>query len=147
MASPSAEFTDDEVKEFEITRMTEEVRIGDRLLPLEEGILDAYFQPKAPDVDVENAFMVAVDTGVTQIGQMNIVTINRGDREGLEVGDVLAIYQTGESVLDPVRGDAVKLPDVRAGVLMLFAVYEKASYGLVLTANRPLAVGDKVKNP
>ena len=41
----------------------------------------------------------------------------------------------------------VALPDVRAGVLMLFSVYEKASYGLVLTATRPLAVGDKVKNP
>ena len=41
----------------------------------------------------------------------------------------------------------VTLPDVRAGVLMIFAVYEKASYALVLTATRPLSVGDKVKNP
>jgi len=39
------------------------------------------------------------------------------------------------------------LPDVRAGVVMIFAAYEKASYGLVLSASRPLSVGDKVKNP
>jgi len=141
------EANEQQVAEFEITRITEEVRIGDRLLPLEEGILDAYFQPKAPDVDVEDAYMVAVASGVTQIGQMNIVTINRGEREGLETGDVLAIYQTGEVVQDPVTQEMVSLPDVRAGVVMLFSVYEKAAYGLVLTASRPLAVGDKVKNP
>ena len=147
LASVDAEFLDAEVKEFEVTRITEEVRIGDRLIPVEEGILDAYFQPKSPDADIEDGFMVAVDGGVTQIGQMDIVTINRGKREGLGVGDVLAIYQTGEVVIDPIAGDAVSLPDARAGVLMIFAAYEKASYGLVLSASRPLSVGDKVKNP
>jgi len=147
MQQQDMEANEQQVAEFEITRITEEVRIGDRLLPLEEGILDAYFQPKAPDVDVEDAYMVAVASGVTQIGQMNIVTINRGEREGLETGDVLAIYQTGEVVQDPVTQEMVSLPDVRAGVVMLFSVYEKAAYGLVLTASRPLAVGDKVKNP
>ena len=139
--------TPEGVKELEITRMTEEIRIGDRLIPLEEGILDAFFQPKAPDVEVENGYMVAVASGVTQVGPMNIVTINRGSREGVELGDVLAIYQTGEVVSDPINQEMVALPDVRAGLLMLFAVYEKASYGLVLSATRPLEVGDKVKNP
>jgi nucleoid-associated protein YgaU len=143
--SADAEPTD--VRELEITRVAEEVRIGDRLLPLEEGALEAYFQPRAPEVDVEGAYMIGVASGVTQIGQMNIVTVNRGDREGLAVGDVLAIYQTGQVVEDPVTKKMVALPDVRAGVLMLFAVYEKASFGLVLTASRPLAVGDKLKNP
>ncbi len=135
------------VKTFEVTRITEEVRIGDRLLTAEEGVVDAYFQPRAPTVQIENGFMIAVNGGVTQIGQMNIVTINRGSREGLVAGDVLAIYQTGATVIDPVKGDKVTLPDVRAGVLMLFSVYEKASFGLVLSAKRALAVGDKVKNP
>ncbi len=144
---PEQVLTPEMVKELEITRMTEEIRIGDRLIPLEEGILDAFFQPKAPDVEIENGFMVAVASGVTQVGPMNIVTINRGSREGVELGDVLAIYQTGEIVNHPVTKEMVSLPDVRAGVLMLFAVYEKASYGLVLSATRPLEVGDKVKNP
>ena len=30
---------------------------------------------------------------------------------------------------------------------MLFSIYEKASYALVLKASRPLAIGDKVKIP
>lgn len=147
--SPSApaDAEQSDVQELEITRVAEEVRIGDRLLPLEEGALDAYFQPRAPEVEVEGAYMIGVASGVTQIGHMNIVTVNRGDREGLAVGDVLAIHQTGQVVEDPVTKEMVALPDVRAGVLMLFAVYDKASFGLVLTASRPLAVGDKLKNP
>ncbi|MDG1065326.1 MAG: LysM domain-containing protein [Luminiphilus sp.] len=147
LTSPTTEAPSDAVKEFEITRMTEEIRIGDRLIPLQTGIMDSFFQPKSPGVEIEDGFMVAVSSGVTQIGPMNIVTINRGDREALMVGDVLAIYQTGEVVQDPLKQEMVSLPDVRAGVLMVFAVYEKASFGLVLTATRPLAVGDKVRNP
>ena len=65
----------------------------------------------------------------------------------LAIGDVLAIYQTGEVVRDPILDESVALPDVRAGLLMVFAVYEKASFALVLKASRPLSVGDKVKNP
>jgi hypothetical protein len=123
------------------------VRITDRLMPLEERILDATFQPRAPDEPVEDAFMIAVDGGVTQIGTTDIVVINRGAREGLEVGQVLAIYQAGQLVFDEISNTNVLLPDVRAGLAMIFEVAEKASYALVLKANRPLKVMDKVKNP
>ncbi|MEM1403922.1 MAG: LysM peptidoglycan-binding domain-containing protein [Pseudomonadota bacterium] len=137
----------DPVVELEITRVTEEVRITDRLLPLEERILDATFQPRAPSDPVEDAFMIAVDGGVSQIGTTDIVVINKGAREGMEVGNVLAIYQTGAVVFDEVARNNVQLPDERAGLAMIFEVAEKASYALVLKANRPLKVMDKVKNP
>ena len=39
------------------------------------------------------------------------------------------------------------LPDIKAGVLMVFSVYERASFGLVLEATKPLSVGDGVRNP
>lgn len=138
---------DADVTTLEVTRITEEVRVGDRLLPLEEGVFATDYQPKPPSTTVSDAFMVSVDQGVSQIGSLSIVTLNRGDREGIEVGDVLAIYQAGPLLKDTVEGGQVRLPDVRAGVLMIFSVYEKASYGLVLKANRPLAVGDRVENP
>jgi hypothetical protein len=41
----------------------------------------------------------------------------------------------------------VRLPDTRAGVLMVFSVYDRASFGLVLEATKPLSVGDKLSNP
>lgn len=138
---------EDEVVELEVTRVTEEVRIEDRLLPNEDKVLDATFHPRAPDEEIVDGFMIAVDGGVSQIGPLDIVVLNRGKREGLEVGHVLAIYQSGQVVHDKVRGDNVALPDVRAGLALVFEVFEKASYAIVLKTNRPLKVMDKVKNP
>ena len=138
---------EDAVTELEVTRITEEVRIGDRLLPMEERILDATFQPRAPAVEVEDGFMIAVDGGVSQIGTTDIVVLNKGKRDGLEIGQVLAIYQSGEMVFDKVAQENVQLPDTRAGLAMVFEAFEKASYALVLKASRPLKIMDKVKNP
>lgn len=137
----------DEVKELEVTRVTEEVRIADRLLPNEERVLDATFYPRAPEHEIVDGYMIAVDGGVTQIGTTDIVVLNRGQREGMRIGDVLAIYQAGELVFDEVARNNVRLPDVRAGLAMVFETAEKASYAIVLKASHPLKVGDKVKNP
>ena len=137
----------EEVKELEVTRVTEEVRISDRLMPMEERILDSSFQPRAPSAAVDDGFMIAVDGGVSQIGTMDIVVLNKGQRDGLEIGNVLAIYQAGEQVFDEVARENVRLPDVRAGLAMVFESFEKASYAIVLKANRPLKILDKVKNP
>ncbi|TGD72816.1 LysM peptidoglycan-binding domain-containing protein [Mangrovimicrobium sediminis] len=135
------------IPELEITRVTEEVRVADRLIPLPERVIDSTFYPSAPATTLEDAYMIAVDGGVTQIGSTDIVVINKGLRDGLVIGNVLAVYQAGELVLDQVAEENVRLPDVRAGMAMVFEVYEKASYALILKANRPLKVMDKVKNP
>jgi len=130
-----------------VTEMREEIRIGDRMLPVTEAALDTVFQPQAPSTSIDNAFMIAVAGGVTQIGVLDIVVINKGERDALRVGDVLAIDQAGQEVKDPISEKMVRLPDTRAGVLMVFAVYDRASFGLVLEATRALRVGDKLVNP
>ena len=130
-----------------VTEMREEIRIGDRMLPVTEAALDTVFQPQAPSTSVDNAFMIAVAGGVTQIGVLDIVVINKGERDALRVGDVLAIDQAGQEVKDPISAKMVRLPDTRAGVLMVIAVYDRASFGLVLEATRALRVGDKLVNP
>lgn len=136
-----------DVTELEVNRVTGEVRIADRLLPLAERVIDATFQPRAPERAIEGGLMIAVDGGVTQIGPMDIVVLNKGERDGLEVGHVLAIYQAGELVFDQVAEENILLPDVRAGLAMVFETFEKASYAIVLKSNRTLKVLDKVKNP
>jgi hypothetical protein len=138
---------EDEVTELEVTRISEEVRISDRLLPMEERILDATFQPRAPGVDIVDGFMIAVDGGITQIGEMSIVVINKGKRDGIEIGHVLAVYQAGELIFDKVAQENVQLPDSRSGLAMVFESFEKASYAIILKASGPLKVLDKVKNP
>lgn len=129
-----------------MTRTTEEVRIGDRLLTEEQRAIDSTFFPSAPEGEVD-ARIIAVEGGVTQVGNMDVVVINRGDREGMKVGNVLAVYKLGGVVKDRVKGDMVNLPDERAGLVMVFRTFEKLSLGLVLEADRPLAVKDLVRNP
>jgi Uncharacterized protein containing LysM domain len=137
---------DGEVATLLMTRTTEEVRVGDRLLSEEQRSIDANFFPSAPKVDV-NAQIIAVEGGVTQVGKMDVVVINRGDREGIAVGNVLAVYKRGGTVKDRVKGDMVTLPDERAGLVMVFRTFEKVSLGLVLEADRPLAIRDLARNP
>ena len=129
-----------------ITKSSEEVRIGDRLLVNEDRRLTTSFVPSSPDSEIEGK-MISVDGGVGQIGQYDVVAINRGEREGLAPGNVLAVLKAGNMVRDPVTGETIELPSERAGLLMVFQAYEKMSYGLVLQATRPLSVGDKVTNP
>ncbi len=135
-----------EIATLDVVRTYEEVRAGDSLLPSEDRSVDSVFMPSAPDVDIE-AQIIAVEGGVTQVGKLDVVIINRGEREGLQIGNVLAIYKAGEVVTDRVRGGSVALPDERAGLMMVFRTFEKMSFALVLEADRALAVKDKVRNP
>lgn len=138
--------TNGEVLTLELKDTQEEVRIGDRLLEIEDRKINTTFTPSAPDSEIDGT-MIAVDDGVTQIGQYNVVTVNRGTREGLKVGDVLAVFQAGNQVRDPYTKEVIQLPDERAGLMMIFQTYDKVSYGLILKAQRTLAVGDRVGNP
>lgn len=129
-----------------LTRSTQEVRLADRLFATEERPINSTFMPSEPEQEVKGVIL-DVPRGVTQIGQFDVVTINKGVRDGLKEGNVLAIYKTGETVRDRVTGESVKIPDERAGLLMVFRTYDKLSYGLVLGASRSLAIMDKVRNP
>lgn len=137
---------EEDIVQLEVTRITEEVRNGDRLLPNEVRQIAASFQPHAADQDI-GGLMIAVDGGVSQIGTLDIVAINRGHRDGVDGGQVMAIYQTGEIVRDDIARQNIQIPDARAGLLMVFRAFEKMSYGIVLKSNRPLAVLDRVGNP
>lgn len=139
----------DEITTMNVTRSRREALVGDRLLPASREEVHAYFTPHAPDSPIEGRIISVVD-GVNQIGQYQVVALDLGSREGIEVGHTLAIFQTGDTVRDIVSkdpNDVVKLPDERGGELMVFRVFEKVSFGLVLKATRALHVLDIVKNP
>ena len=135
-----------DVLTLRLKQSNEEVRIGDRLLVGEERRITTSFLPSSPDSDIE-AQMISVDGGVSQIGQFDVVAINRGEREGLKPGNVMAVLKSGNLVRDPITNETIELPSERAGLMMVFQAYEKMSYGLILQATRPLSVGDKVTNP
>ena len=135
-----------DISTFYVNSSREEVQIGDRVLPTEERKVDSTFFPSAPSQPIDGQ-LIAVFGGVTQVGQYDVVVIDRGEREGLVSGNVLAIYKRGALAKDRIARDTVRLPSERAGLLMVFRVFEKVSYGLVLATERPLAILDEVKNP
>ncbi|MCQ3032102.1 LysM peptidoglycan-binding domain-containing protein [Pseudomonas syringae] len=138
--------TEGDISTLMLQRSNQEVRLGDRLFASEERAINSSFLPSEPANPI-NGLIIDVPRGVNQIGVMDVITVDRGKRDGLIEGSVLAIYKTGETVRDRITGEQVKIPDERSGLLMIFRTYDKLSYGLVLNANRSLAVMDKVRNP
>lgn len=142
----SVQAWDGDVATLSLSNSREEVMAGDRLLATEDRQVIANFVPSSPPDNVYGR-MIAVLGGVTQIGQYQVVVVNQGDRDGVAEGNVLAIYKEGNTIIDRVTRQKVKLPSERAGLLMLFRVFEKVSYGLILKAKVPLSVGDEVRSP
>ena len=131
---------------MEVLSVKQDIRIGDRLLPTEERRVQSTFHPVAPDQDVEGEIMTVMG-GVTQVGRNDVVAVNRGLADGLVVGSVLAIHKRGDVIRDERSQDRIQLPIERAGILMVFRLFERMSYGLVLETEEPLRVGDIVTNP
>lgn len=130
---------------LELSHSLREAHVGDRLLPELPEIL-ADFYPRAPSKPVKGR-IVAAFGGFSQIGRYQIVTLDRGARDGLKRGDVLKVEQNGRRVHDPYGGDVVQLPQRQAGLVMVFRVYPTLSYALVMRAKRPLHVDDRVRSP
>ncbi len=54
------------------------------------------------------------------------------------------LYQRGRRITEE---EAAKLPDERFGLVMVFRTFDRAAFGLVMQASRPVAVNDLVTNP
>jgi hypothetical protein len=134
---------------LEITRSLRETLNGDRILPSEDGRISYNFIPREPKNKVEGQIISMVDT-LFQTAQRQVVIVNLGERQGMEIGTVLGIDQRGEVVDDPYANEGflpVKLPDERTGLLMIFRVFEHVSYGLIMESARPVHLHDFVRNP
>ncbi|MES9824159.1 MAG: LysM peptidoglycan-binding domain-containing protein [Candidatus Thiodiazotropha endolucinida] len=131
-----------------LTSSDMEAIIDDRLIKEQEDEPLIDFQPRVPENPIEGR-IISVLNGVTQIGQYNVVVLNKGANVGLEAGHVLRILQGGEAIRDIVkgRGETVTLPLEEAGHLMVFRTFEKVSFALVMDATKPLHVLDWVRTP
>jgi len=118
---------------------------GDRLLP-EDDDIPLSFYPSAPSTAIEGR-IISVVGGVSQIGQYMVVVLNRGTSDGLAVGNVLTVYQSGEEVHDRFGGGKITLPEEAAGTIMIFKTYDRISYGLVMEATQAIHIHDAVRNP
>ena len=137
---------------------------GDKLISTDTQV-PLNLEPRAPATQVNGKIAWIVgDTGISDLaGQFDIVVINRGSDQGLEVGNVLEVDQAGEEVRDtygPHSGalrhlgemgsslaPRVRLPNERSGTLLIFKTYPQLSFGLIVGASDTIAIGDAVRNP
>jgi hypothetical protein len=139
-----AEATDfADVSTIEITESVQEVGINDRRVVPSGEAADNYL-PHAPQSNIA-ARVISVYGGVSQAGQNTVVTLNKGKRDGLEAGHVLALYHQGESVEH--EGKNFTLPDERYGLAMVFRVFDKVSYALVMQTRLPVQLLDSAQTP
>lgn len=133
---------------IDITDAKEEMRVGDRLLPEPPRELQNYV-PHAPQNPVDARIVSVYGSAVVNAAQNQVVVINRGTRDGLESGHVLAIMKAGARMVDKTDATLpqIKLPDERNGLLMVFRTFERLSYALVLDITSGVKVGDHLVNP
>jgi hypothetical protein len=143
-----------EVTKALLTEGAREALEGDRLISV-EGERSLTFQPHVPTKPIDGQ-IISIADDATQVGQYQVVVLNRGANHGLAQGAVLAIDTKGEVVRDrrpdyPFARKSfpehVQLPYERSGTLIVFKVYEDISYGLVIGARAPMRVADRVYNP
>ena len=147
-----------------LTDSARETFRGDRLVA-NDAQPPLTMEPRAPSRQVHGKiiWVVGGTGGADLAGQYDIVVLDRGSRAGLAPGDVLAVDHNGSVVHDThgafswllrAFGSAghafaprVKLPDYRAGTLLVFKTYRDLSFALVVAASNVINVGDVVHNP
>mgnify|MGYP002735316462 FL=1 len=138
-----------------------EVRIGDRLVPVNPQPYDLQFFPHAPAHQTEygRARVLAVADMLTSGGPRDVIAISIGAREGVDNGTVFSLWREGTNTVDRVEKGAlrdpdtvfyenkVRLPDEFAGHAMVFRTYDKVAYALVMDSIKPTRVGYHLKHP
>lgn len=133
-----------------ITHSDQEAINGDLIVPNDGDTVPLNFFPHHPTKTVDGQ-IAAVLGGVGQIGQYDVVVLNRGSDQGVDPGTVLGIYRRGDKIDDQnatfFSRTTIRLPTEHTGILMVFRTFKNASYALVMQANHEIHVADIVGNP
>jgi len=141
-----------------------EVLLGDRLLPAPRETVSNYV-PRAPDKAID-ARILAVPYSNTETGRGYVVTLDRGTADGLQPGNVLAVYRSVEPIVDPRPSkqqpailrflDPTKIftpavlvtpADERIGLMFVFRTFDNVSYAVLLNTTDPVRPGDYARTP
>lgn len=137
----------------QIVTSKQEISAGDRLIPA-SAPAPVQYVPHAPTRPIKGR-IIAFYNGLatSEGGRDSIIAINRGKRDGLELGHVLAIYRNVVAVdqqnylVSRDSAPTIKLPDERYGLVFIFRTFDSVSYALVMDSSRPVQQGDVVQTP
>jgi len=138
-----------EVSTVLITKAVQEIQPGDRLAK-SPPYSALPFVPRPAVAGLQGKIIAASDNSVSEVGPQSVVVVNRGAREGVEIGHVLALYRNRPPVTPAAAAnpaDKIKLPQERYGVALVFRVFEKVSYALVMNTTQPVNILDVARAP
>ena len=138
-----------------------EVRVGDRLVPVEAQPYDLQFIPHPPKQEQEYGRLqvMAVSDMLTSGGPHDVIAISGGSAQGIDNGTVFSIWRRGSSTVDTIKDgldkdesltlfeSKVRLPDEFAGHAMVFRTFNNVSYALVMSSVKPTMIGYELKHP
>ena len=138
---------------IQLAAVTQEVGVGDKLVAAGKPDVPTY-APHAPSVALKGRIisLYGRDTRVGEYGNQSVIAINLGKSNGVEIGNVVALYRPGATVADATRsraagGAPLTLPDERYGLAFVFRVFDRVSYALVMSISKPVNKLDLVQNP
>ena len=153
-----------DVSTARIATSSEEILVGDKFVPAPPEQLISY-APHAPQAEI-NGRVIALGGDEFEAGRGAIVTIDKGSKNGIDVGTVLAIYRVVPPIQDPRPSNEpdrirqlmeqtkvfqperlVNIPDERTGLMFVFRVFEFVSYALILNTTDPVILGDYARKP
>ena len=138
---------------IQLSSVTQEVGVGDKLLPAGKPEIPTY-APRAPTTPVQGRIisLYGRDSRLAEYGNQSVIAINLGKSQGIEVGHVVALYRPGATVADAshsknTSADPLTLPNDRYGLALVFRVFDRISYALVMNMSKPVYKLDLVQNP
>jgi hypothetical protein len=125
----------------------QEIGRGDRLLPAPPPNIVAY-APRHPESEI-NAKIMTIYGGVNEGGAGSVITLNRGQLNGLESGHVLALFRKRISLSydEKTRRVETPIPEERYALAFVFRVFDRVAYALVVDSSKSVIIGDSARNP
>ena len=134
--------TDRETSLARIWRSYAPIERGDRLMPREPLVLDVALRPSPDNVDGKLSFFT---DRRTMMSHVDFVSLNRGTKDGLQVGSPLEVYRQEFNALETVRGEDVLIPDRVVAQLLVVRAGERSSVAWVANTQVELKIGDRFR--
>lgn len=124
-----------------VSRSFQELARGDKLMKLRKH--HQRVAPKQNLIDLESTLVDDL-LDIQELGQAHVVFIDRGEKDGVQVGNRLFVLRRADGHLDLDEESTDKLPTEQIGEVMVLETQDRSSTALVTRSTRELRRGDRL---
>lgn len=127
-----------------LTKTFDAVELGDqvtRFEPPQPQVSEAAAPPVARSV---SGYITAAKDGKVSLGEGDIVYLDRGQAEGVQIGDRFNIFREGDRVQHPITRRSIRLPRQVFGHLRVLDTRQHTATAVVTSSQREVSAGAPV---